>query len=240
MASPTVTSRTAYTLATTNTAHAVTMPAATVAGELLIMGFTTGAASGGITTPTGWSIIAAETAVNGGGSSTIIYGKKADGTEGGTTPGVTTVNAVTAAAATFRIAGWGGTLTRDVVAGTPVNAASNAAPDPPSATWGWGTVDSLSLIFNGLSAANTLAWSAEPTGYGSGTTSNAGNFLAKLRTATKSITAQASPEDPSTWTLNGAAPTVVDTVIINAPGVLYFMQLDLKHGDIAQVIGGFQ
>ena len=198
MASPTVQSITPSTFGTDATAHLVSMPATVDAGDLLLMLFTADGAPT-ITTPSGWSIVAAKTDRT-SAVCAVIYGKDAAGTEGGTTVDVVTSASEQAAAQVYRITGWGGTLSTDVVAGTPVTAVS-ADPNPPSVSWTWGTVDVL-VIASEHHSANDNA-SAGPTNYTNLTTTNTATGFAgaAIGSARRAMTAASSPENPAAFTL---------------------------------------
>lgn len=212
MTAPSVESLTATPFSSSATAHLVNMPASVTAGWLLLMGFgfspdTT------VTTPSGWSIVAAKITDT---ATQIVYGKVADGTEGGTTVDVVTGVARPAAAQVYAISGWGGTLATNVVSGggntsggTPTN-----APDPPEVSWTWGALDELFIVFAHATATSTFT--AAPTNYTDLTTTQAAsagsaNWMASARRA---VTADASPEDPGTFTLSATELWVANTIAV--------------------------
>ena len=211
MTVPVVEALTPTTFDTDATAHLVAMPATVNADELLLMLFT---ADGNptITTPSGWSIIAAATAY-GTSVTAIVYGKKAVGDEDGTTVDVVTSASEQAAAQVYRISGWGGTLATDVVAGTPATG-GNTNPDPPSASWTWGALDELIIASAHYSSAVTI--SAYPTNYTDGTftTSGGGAAGGMVASARRALTAAASPENPGTFTTSGSVFWVTNTIAI--------------------------
>jgi hypothetical protein len=121
---------------TQTTSHLVPMPATVVAGDLLLIIFSTDTSQTALapTTPTGWTQLISN-ATGGSVSQVTIYGKVATGAEGGTTVDVVTANATRAASIIYRIDRWFGTLSGVTVTGG-VNATSTT-PDPPSHTPGW-------------------------------------------------------------------------------------------------------
>lgn len=205
MAAPTHQSTTGTSFASA-TAHACNEPATVNAGDLLLLGFYCNITTATFTTPTGWSIQCAGT-TQGTNVNAIVYAKSADGTEGGGTVAVTTSVAVVADANILRITGWGGTLGTDVVSGTPAGGAS-ANPDPPSTSWTWGSLDALGVAFEHFNAAGSLTVSSYPSGYTSGVQTGS------MATASKALTAQASPENPGTFTNSGAANWIANTIVI--------------------------
>lgn len=198
------------------------MPATVNAGDLLV----TGCAVNGLrtfTTPTGWSIQCARTALT--NASSIIYVINAAGTEGGTTVDVVTDSGANMVAHTFRVTGWGGTLGTDIASGTPATG-SSTAPNPPSASWSWGSLDILSLVFAGGLSATTQTVSSYPTSYTGGTLTAQTNGVF-IASAQRALTAAASPEDPATYTVGFTTSWIANTVVIVArsnvtvtPGVL--------------------
>lgn len=209
MASPSVESLTETAFSSSTTSHNVNMPASVTAGWLLLMGFGF-STDETITTPTGWSIVAAKVTNT---ATQIVYGKVADGTEGGTTVDVVTATNRGAAAQVYAISGWGGTLADDVNEGTGATG-SSSTPDPPSVSWTWGALDELIIAFAHATATSTF--SAAPTNYTNlettqANTAGSANWMASARRA---LTATASPENPDTFTLSGSELWVANTIAI--------------------------
>ena len=211
MTAPVVEALTPTTFGADATAHLVAMPATVNANELLLMEFTADGVPT-ITTPSGWSIVAAATA-NGTIVTAVVYGKKAVGDEDGTTVDVVTSVAEQAAAQVYRISGWGGTLATDVVAGTPATG-GDASPNPPSVSWTWGALDELIIASAHYSSAATI--SAYPASYTDGTftTSGGGTAGGMVASARRVLTAGASPEDPGTFTTSAVVSWVTNTIAI--------------------------
>ena len=212
MASPTIESVTATAFSASSTTHNVNMPASVTAGWLLIMGFGFSTDTT-VTTPTDWSIVSAKVTDT---ATQIIFGKDADGTEGGTTVNVATGASRAAAAQVYAISGWNGTLASDVTdgGGASSGGAADNAPNPPSVAWGWGALDELILAFAHATAASTF--SSAPTNYTNLTTTQASsagsaNWMASAR---RSLTATASPENPGTFTLSASELWVANTIAI--------------------------
>lgn len=212
MTSPTAAAPTTTIISTSGTAHSINMPATVNSGDLLIMfvGADNGLAPT-FTTPTGWSIQCALTA-QGGSALSIVYVKSAAGTEGGGTVGVTTSANTDMVANVFRVLGWGGTLGTDVVSGTPATA-SSTAPNPPSASWSWGSLDVLAFAAFGYSKGTTVTVSADPTNYTGETNTWDSTNGAGIVTTQRALTAAASPEDPAAYTCTTTS-WVANTVVV--------------------------
>lgn len=227
MASPTRQSVSGTTFASA-TSHPVACPATVNLGDLLAMifgldGTTTGAPT--LTTPSGWSILCVRTQAQVAANfvAGIVYAKDAAGTEGGTTVDVVTSAAVVAAAQVYRVTGWGGTLGTDVVAGTPSSTNTGQTIDPPSVSWSWGSLDEL-IIAATVSDANGWTGPTAPTNYTNLTVENLGATPVTIASATRALTATASPEDPGVFTWTGASnhPMVAFTIAIKpASGVAH-------------------
>lgn len=218
-APPPVQSVTTSSFTTNATSHAVAMPATVNAGDLLLMFFTVDSIPT-ITTPSGWSIVAPKTTTAGNSHCAIVYGKKADGTEGGTTVDVVTDTTEQAVAHVYRVTDWGGTLSTDVVAGTPSVASSTNNPNPPSVSWPWGTVDVL-VIASEHHSENGDA-SAAPTNYTNLTVTNTstGTAGAAVGSAWRAMTGATSPEDPGTFSYSTGAYKIANTVAVKAAQAL--------------------
>lgn len=170
-----------------------------------------------ITTPTGWSILAARTPGSDNGAAPFIaaiaYDKVADGSEGGTSPGVTTSANATMAAQVFRITSWAGSLAF-IVAGTPVTSAQGLTVDPPSTAYS-PTSDILTIATAHDNGIGTFT--SGPSGYGAVTTTTATN--ARMYSVSLQSTAAASPADPGvfTWTVNNYQRVANTFVVLPVP-----------------------
>ena len=196
--------------------HNCLMPATVQAGWLLVLAVSMSAAGAGtMTTPSGWSVLAAQT------DNTVtqaVYGKAADGSEGGTNVNVSTSSGNSHHAAhAYAISQWGGTVATDVVAGTPATG-SSANANSPSASWSWGTVDVLALAVAGLWGGSSSATvTVYPSNYtdgsitlGGGTGSSVAHYVT---TARRTILGASSPEDPGSFTNTNVA-WVANTIVI--------------------------
>lgn len=228
MAAPVVESLTPTEFDSTGATRAVPMPATVNAGDLLLMFYAQGPAtsSGNNTTtatPSGWTLIST-TAVGGIGACVrgSVFAKVAAGTEGGTTVNVVPGESTRGCAVhVYRISGWEGTLANGVVNGTPATGTSTG-PNPPSASWTWGTTDVLIIAGAHPSSASsgTLSVSAYPSGYTDGAFNVGFNiFGAAIGTARRSETASSSPEDPGAYTISASRAWVATTVVVRGVSV---------------------
>lgn len=194
------------------TAHNVVMPATINANDLLLIFF---AARGDVTFTTpggGWAIAAAKQA-NGTTLSTIVYKKTAVGNEDGTNVDVVTSANALGGAVAVRVTGWNAvSLTNDVVAGTPATGTSTN-PNPPSAAWAWGSLDALAFTFIGTTPSAAPVSVPNYSGIGD-ENGGSGSTGVKAWVASRDLTADASPEDPSSGTMTSAA-WVANTVVVS-------------------------
>jgi len=131
-------------IASSGTAHAVTMPATVAAGDALIvilgLYYLASAPAGTITTPSGWTAQTPVNVTNGSDSFTLaVFKKIADGTEDGATVDFVTSANATAAAHVYQIdvGTWYGDL-----AGIEIGTAGgggSTSPDVGSITPSWGS-----------------------------------------------------------------------------------------------------
>jgi len=132
MAFPTLESVTESSFDSASTTHNVSMPASVSSDDLLLMFFSP-LDQPTVTTPSGWTLLDSDEMIQ-GTAALYFFGKKATGTEGGTTVNVGTDVSCTAAAQVYHITGWGGTLASDIDSASDEYSDSN--PDPPSVTAG--------------------------------------------------------------------------------------------------------
>ena len=180
------------------TSFAVNMPSSIASGDLLIalvevrIGTTWTPASG-------WNSISTLSQAGGGGVGKLDgWYKIASGTESGTTPTFTTVNATTAQFHVHRITGWHGTSPPEAT----TSSGDVSAANPPSLTPSWGADDTLWLAIGGHTAQSLTPWTAAPSGY-SGFQMNgasAGGGIAALASSYKQN--NSASEDPGAFTLN--------------------------------------
>lgn len=210
---PLVQSVTTTSVGIASTTHNISMPATVNAGDLLLIGIATSGTSVK-TTPGGW------TRLNSNSERTVVYAKAAAGTEGGTTVDVVTVGSETAAAHTYRVTSWFGTVATGVaiqISGgsyTSGGGGDPAFPDPPILTPGW-TDRSLWLALLGMdrSSGATLTY---PTSYTSGSETVGG--VESVGSARR--TRYASSENPGTFSSDPGAGTTnwdVYTLAVRPP-----------------------
>lgn len=148
-----------------------------------------------MTVPAGWTALYNQA---GGGNLRVCAGiyKVASGSEGASVT-VTWSRAVTIAAVAFQVSGYTGTPVDGTLA-----TGSSTAPNPPSLTSGFGSVDTLWLAIAGDMGGSLP--SAIPANYSSvGTSTGTGpNPESYLAVASRNL--NASSEDPGTFTISSA------------------------------------
>jgi len=194
---------TVTSFASDTTAHAVSMPAAVEANDLLLCLFANdGTAT--VTTPTGWTQL--HTTTDSTDLRLSSYAKKADGTEGGTTVDFVTLSGERAAAQVYRFkrGTWYGDSTssfaQSIRTGTAATG-SSTTPNPPSCAPTWSR---LSTLFIAVSANDngTVTDSAYPSDYvdRTNTVSDANAAGVSLTSAIRSRLT--TSEDPGTYTIS--------------------------------------
>lgn len=200
MAFPVLTSTAQTGFASSVLSFPFNMPSSIASGDLLIalveirIGTTW-------TAPAGWTAISTIAQAGGGGVGQLNgWYKIASGTESGTTPTWTTVNATTAQVHVHRITNWHGTTPPEAT----TSSGDGTAANPPSLTPSWGADDTLWFAIGGHTAASLTPWSAAPSGY-SGFQQNgasAGGGIATLASSYR--TNNAPSEDPGAFTVSGS------------------------------------
>lgn len=191
--------------------HAVAMPATVNSGELLVIFFGCSYASS-ITNPAGWTE-KWDQDVSSNSRRSSCHVKVADGTEDGTTVSITVPDGDQAAAHTYRISGWYGTL-----AGVEVGTAATGtddSPNPPSLTPSWGSADQLFLV-SAVYKGDFTTTSSYPTNYTNGTTTksaatDSGDEVS-VATARRAVTG--TTDNPGVYTLSGSANWVANTLVV--------------------------
>lgn len=198
MAFPTLTSTAATGFAFSVTSFPLTMPASIASGDLLIaiveirIGTTW-------TAPSGWTAISTIAQAGGGGVGQLNgWYKIAAGTESGTTPTWTTVNATSAQAHVHRVTGWHGTTAPEAT----TSSGDSSAANPPSLTPSWGADDTLWLAIGGHTAQSTAPWTAAPSGYSGFDLDSASSGGGVAAIASSWRNNNATSEDPGAFTVN--------------------------------------
>ena len=207
MTFPTVQSITAFTQDDgVSTTYAVTMPATVDADDLLIIIMGTDRDTTA-TPPTGWTELQDFSSAN--SVSCHIFVIKAVGNEDGGTADVVLLNNRAAAAQTYRITGWSGTLT-DVEVGADTFA-NNANPNPPSLTATAGADDNLWIAVDAVDDVVTV--DTAPTSYTNLTETSPGSVPdCGLGTARREL--NAATEDPGTFTNSASDNWIANTIVI--------------------------
>jgi len=200
---PQVTSVTPSTFTTLDTSHAVAMPAAVAAGDLLLAVLTSRAAS--LTTPAAWTaklnaVFQGEPFTGSAGFG--VFAKIADGSEAsGTVNFETTTATPSLAAQVYRVRRWRGDLA-GVAIGTAV-AGSSLSPNPTSLTAPWGAARTLWIAAAG-SVNDGEPFIAAPAGY-SGLVSTVAAAGSNNRSAVGSawLESEAASENAGAFMLDG-------------------------------------
>jgi hypothetical protein len=206
---PAVASVTASAFPVHQMSHAVAMPPAVSAGDLLFVIFTNHAFPT-VTTPAGWTLIG--TTLNTTVVRTSRYAKRSDGTEGGTTVDFQTSQFETAVAHVYRITGW---FDDGVLADAIADAAAvgnGLGPDSPSLTPSWGVASTLWIASYG--AQNLGMTSGYPSSYTSGRYDESGGVVGRSSTASARRESAVASEDPGPFTNDASQPWVGVTIAI--------------------------
>ena len=195
------------------TSHLVAMPANVSADNLLIIWYSQASLGQTINTPTGWT---SEISGSGNDQQYVIYSKKADGTEGGTTVDITSTSTI-AAHQVFQVYDWDGTLATDLEFSTPINHGFVSGPDPGSLTPAWGAKDTLWItLWSG--ADDDIAVSTYPSTYINGVdTLGGGGGGASTEVGSATLESNTATEDPGAWAIVSSQQSVTVTLGIE-PG----------------------
>lgn len=177
------------------TTTAASMPATVNAGDRLVMLLAPASSSQG-NTPSGWTTLYEAS------TSIAAYEKIADGSEGGTTAGITQASGRWAAQV-YRLTGCS-QLTASAVS-TASTATNNAAPNSNSVTPAWGSAENLWISFTafGHFFGTNRTISTWPTNYTSTTTADANNAGGEVAAGSGYRLLTASSEDPGAFALSG-------------------------------------
>jgi hypothetical protein len=181
--------------------HNVNMPPVVKAGDLLfaLVSLRGSSDSGGVTTPSGWTLLASAGAASFRG----WYVKVADGTEGGTTVNFVSGNTCGGAAQVYRVTEWHGGIVSGVSIGEE-QATSTSTPNPPEVSTSWGSAKNLFFAAVLANDGDETLVSA-PTNYADEvrTVGGAGTgFSAAVYSARREL--EASSDDPGAFTLGFA------------------------------------
>ena len=216
MAYPIVESVTETGFSGSSTTHNVDMPAIVNAGDLLFILFC--AKTYVPVNPSGWTELFTGTL---GTCNTKGFVKVAAGTEGGGTVNVTTPTGTNAAAQTYRITSWYGTLA-GVEDGVPATPGGSDSPNPPSLTVSWGSKENLWLaVFGGTD--DDVEASSGPTDYTDliSTVSGGGtDDGAEVGSARREYTSDT--DNPGVFTLPESESWVANTISIRPVLVLIY------------------
>ncbi len=213
---PTLESTTASNESSTTTTHTISYPATVNSGDLLLVFFSCYLGNCNASTPTGYEDIQSPTnyAVGNIIGEYAIFGRDADGTEGGDTFDITGGNAQRSATHVLRITGWGGdsTVANDVECANDESIALDD-PDPPNVTASWGSDDNL-FIEGAATADDDESVTSASTGYSSllSTVAGGGNQSAAISTAIK--TAASASDNPDSMTLTGTEIWMAATCVV--------------------------
>jgi hypothetical protein len=194
---PSTTSPTTTAFATSVTSMAVNLPSSIASGNLLIAVVEV-RNSGTWTPPSGWTEFGAKLGGGSVGELTAFY-RIATGTEGSTATW-TASTGTTAIWHVLKITSWHGTTPPAVATASGDSSAAN----PPSLSPSWVSSDTLWLAIAGHTAVSTSAWSAGPSGYSGFVCSGASSGGSAVSIASCYKQANASSENPGTFTVSGS------------------------------------
>lgn len=200
------------------TAHAVSMPTACEAGDLLICFFTNDG-NATVTTPTGWTNL--HTTTDSGNAVRLgTYAKKADGTEGGTTVDFVTSATERAAAQVYRFqkGTWYGDSSNNFAASVAIGAAANGSstsPDPPALAPLWKRLPTLYIAVE-ANDDGTVSASLYPLNYYDHVPTVSDANAAGVSLSTSMRTAVTNNENPAAYTIT-TQEWVTQTVAIRCP-----------------------
>lgn len=208
---PTVDTVLTQGFSTSTNIHNVNMPATVDSGDLLIVGVAFIEASGGPSTPSGWTLL--NQSYHGG-----LYAKVADGTEGGTSVDWNSTSTTTMATHLYQVSGWGGVLANDGdYSGTDSGTSSESTTNPPAVTAAWG-VDKNLFIAISMTEDDDANHTAAPTNYTnlystiSGGGANNGPAIGSARREYESAS-----DDPGTFSIDLLEQWKAFTIVIE-PG----------------------
>lgn len=190
----------------------VDLPSTVASGDLLLVLFAQNASGAtlALSTPSGWTKLFEES--EGSFIRLAIYGKVADGTEGGTSIALSN-NGRTAVAQVYRISSWHGAIA-DVEVATGAHFTSGTTRSPPSLTPTWGADDTL-WIAVASAADDDQAFSVYPASYTNGTSQVSGGGInngCELASARRAL--NAATEDPGDFTLASTETWVLTTIAV--------------------------
>lgn len=194
------------------TSHTCNLPASIASGELLLLFFCHNNDTSSVTTPSGWSVLIAETEATSDSNLSVFY-KIATGSEGATVTVTVGSPGANSAHNSYRISGW---MAAEAAASF-VNTGGDTTPDPPSLTPSWGIDKTLWIALCGSNrdgATHTI--SAYPSSYTDGI--SAQGQIPTLNTSVRMSSARrenrVATEDPGTFTLGTNSGTKSMTIAI--------------------------
>ena len=191
--------------ASNSTSHTVNLPTGIVAGNLLLVFFSSDAAPT-ITFPEGWTELFTKsysTSIKGG-----LWYKVADGEEGASIS-VDTSSSQMTAHTSYRITGFSGTPE----AGVAVSS-SGAPSNPPSLSPTWGAKDTLWFFCCAINGEDPfVSIDSYPANYGNGRYDYSDDAEgAGMGTARRELNTET--EDPGAWTMSNTPRNMANTIAI--------------------------
>ncbi len=194
-ASPTVAATATSTDNASDTTQTIALPASISSGDLLLMMLGYTAAIVSTTTPTGWTLLVADTSIPASQGALVAFYRQADGTEGGSVDVTTDVNTA-AGGSTYRITGHEDPATQAPEV-TSVTLATATNPDPPAITPTGGSKDYLFIAC--LMQDGNPTPTGSPANYSNELATSIAFGAVSNRTIERELTA--SSEDPGNWTI---------------------------------------
>lgn len=194
------------------TSHTCNLPASIASGELLLLFFCHNNDTSSITTPSGWSVLIAETEATSDSNLSVFY-KTATGSEGATVTVTVGSPGANSAHNSYRISGW---LAAEAAASF-VNTSGDTTPDPPSLTPSWGIDKTLWIALVGSNRDSaTHTFGSAPTNYTDAISAQGviPTFDTSVRMSSARRENQTTTEDPGTFSLGTNGGTKSMTIAI--------------------------
>lgn len=194
---------------------AINMPPVVDAGDLLLMCIdVNGTFNLTINTPSDWELISG----TGNGDTARVFGKKADGTEGGTTVDVSHsdfAGTQSCLAQVIRIQNWGGdpVVSNDVKADDKV--ANGTSINPDELIPGWGALDTLWLQILIITSSTGVS-DTPPTGF----LIFQGDIGPAMRMYTAWDEDAVASRDPDAWTITASTSMIAFLLAVRPPSSL--------------------
>ena len=205
---------------------AITLPATTVSGEVVVMGLVSYAGAGVSSGPSGWTSVGSFTYV----STTLnVYAITSDGALGSSVNVTFNSTPTAVTAQVWRASGASGAA--DVEVSASAGTGNSSHPNPAIVSPSWGSAENLYLEFVG-GTNDDESFTLASTGYsGLVSTISGGGVNAGCEIGSAYKIATSSSDDPGTMTMSGAEDYIGVTVAVKASaGATYSESLSVGLG----------